>query len=241
MARRRSERNRDPEAGIKNRRAGMNKKANTFYHLYGGEVLVLTKGQDGHWSGFQSHPGLIKKFAKLAVPEDQILAPSDFPARHKADESDSLLMSSSPSSSSQFSAATESTQSSSPSSSSQFSAATESTQSSSPSSSSQFSAATESTQSSSPFSSSQFSATTEGSVQSSSPSSSQSSATPDRPTYSAIALPSNSDSPPRSSMLQLPSGLLPGVRPGVSRLPQTAQPRPISMQQRRALLQLLEL
>lgn len=230
MARHRSERNRDAEAGIKNRRAGMNKKANTFYHLYGGEVLVLTRGQNGQYSGFQSHPGLIRKFAQLAVPEDQILTPSDFPERYEASSSDSSLMSSSPSNSSQFSAATE-----------------RSTQSSSPSSGSQFSAATErSTQSSSPFSSSQFSATTEGSMQSSSPSSSQFLATPDRPTYSAIALSSNPDSPPRPSLLQLPSNLLPkkmqsggSKRPPAVSVP-TAQPRPISMQQKKALALLLE-
>ncbi|KAH7123399.1 hypothetical protein B0J13DRAFT_647795 [Dactylonectria estremocensis] len=228
MARYRSERNRDRDAGIKNRRAGMNKKANTFYHLYGGEVLVLTRGQDGDWSGFQSHPDLVKKFAKFAVPEGQILTPSDFPARDKASASDSSLMSS-PSSSSQFSAATE-----------------RSTQSSSPSTSSQFSVAPESTQSSSPFSSSQFSATTEGSMQSSSPSSSQSSATPDRQTYSAITLSSNSDSPPRSSLPRLPSALFhEKVQSGGSRhhsavpVP-TTHPRPISMQQKKALMLLLE-
>ncbi|KAH7120178.1 hypothetical protein B0J13DRAFT_166690 [Dactylonectria estremocensis] len=229
MVRQRSERNRDPAAGIKNRSFGLSKKANTFYRQYGCEVIVLSRVGNRPWKGFQSHAGLLQRLARQVIPEDQLLTPADFPApsppTHDGNISDVPFMPSPPSISSQLSGITEgSTQSSSPFSSPQLSSTTEeSIQSSSPFSSSQFSGTTEESMlPSSPFNSSQFSGTTERSTQSASPSSSpQLSAQPEEAADSTPPLHSSSG----PSLLQLPSSLLSKrVQSGVTKCPSILLP-----------------
>ncbi|KAM5353324.1 hypothetical protein ACJZ2D_016773 [Fusarium nematophilum] len=79
MARRgRSEQNRNPQAGIRNRRRGLSKKANTFYRFYGGQVALVFRRPDGSISGYESHIGLLRELANTSIPVSKFLGPGDF-------------------------------------------------------------------------------------------------------------------------------------------------------------------
>ncbi|KAJ4178318.1 hypothetical protein NW767_014893 [Fusarium falciforme] len=76
--RRRSEQNRNPGAGMRNRQRGLAKKAHTFFRFYGGQVALVVKREDGRIGGYESHVGLIREFAKASIPVGEFLGPEDF-------------------------------------------------------------------------------------------------------------------------------------------------------------------
>ncbi|KAJ4200323.1 hypothetical protein NW759_015900 [Fusarium solani] len=76
--RRRSEQNRNPGAGMRNRKKGLSKKAHTFFRFYGGQVALVIKSEDGRIGGYESHVGLIREFAKASIPVGEFLGPEDF-------------------------------------------------------------------------------------------------------------------------------------------------------------------
>lgn len=75
--------NRNPSIGMRNRQVGITKMAHTWSSLYGGDVLVVIRKDNGEWGGYQSDPSLIQNLSSFRFPESQILGPYDF-----AEESD---------------------------------------------------------------------------------------------------------------------------------------------------------
>ncbi|QYT04962.1 MADS-box domain-containing protein [Trichoderma simmonsii] len=74
--RRRSRLNKNPARGMKNRRIGLGKKAHEYSVAYGSDVIVVIRGPNGHYSGYQSQPGLLQRLQ--SVSDDQLLGPDDF-------------------------------------------------------------------------------------------------------------------------------------------------------------------
>jgi len=76
--RRRSAKNKNLEAGIKNRTHGLGKKAHTFHQFYGGDVLLLIRHQDGTIAGYQSRRGLIDQLASTDPLGAELFGPDDY-------------------------------------------------------------------------------------------------------------------------------------------------------------------
>ncbi|RSL86840.1 hypothetical protein CDV31_016344 [Fusarium ambrosium] len=92
--RRRSEQNRNPGAGMRNRKKGLSKKAHTFFRFYGGQVALVIKSEDGRIGGYESHAGLIREFAKASIPVGEFLGPEDFDKERSETLSEDLSFSS---------------------------------------------------------------------------------------------------------------------------------------------------
>ncbi|UKZ79066.1 hypothetical protein TrVFT333_006817 [Trichoderma virens FT-333] len=84
MARCRSRINKDPVRGMRNRQYGLSSKAHFFHNEYNADVLVVIRRPDGQYAGYQSKPGLLRRFQ--SVPDDQLSGPPQF---IRAQESDS--------------------------------------------------------------------------------------------------------------------------------------------------------
>ncbi|UKZ61671.1 uncharacterized protein TrAtP1_002929 [Trichoderma atroviride] len=76
--RRRSRLNRNPARGMKNRQIGLGKKAHEYSVAYGSDVVIIIQGQNGHYSGYQSQPGLLRRLRSASVSDDQLLGPDYF-------------------------------------------------------------------------------------------------------------------------------------------------------------------
>ncbi|PON20267.1 hypothetical protein TGAM01_v210863 [Trichoderma gamsii] len=76
--RRRSRLNRNPARGMKNRQIGLGKKAHEYSVAYGSDVVIIIQGQNGHYSGYQSQPGLLRRLRSVSVSDDQLLGPDYF-------------------------------------------------------------------------------------------------------------------------------------------------------------------
>lgn len=76
--RHRSRLNRNPARGMKNRQIGLGKKAHEYSVAYGSDVVIVIQGQNGHYSGYQSQPGLLRKLRSVSVSDDQLLGPEYF-------------------------------------------------------------------------------------------------------------------------------------------------------------------
>ncbi|PTB34939.1 hypothetical protein M441DRAFT_63110 [Trichoderma asperellum CBS 433.97] len=76
--RRRSRLNKNPARGMKNRQIGLGKKAHEYSVAYGSDVIIIIRGPDGHYNGYQSQPGLLRRLRSVSVPDDQLLGPDYF-------------------------------------------------------------------------------------------------------------------------------------------------------------------
>ncbi|PTB49513.1 hypothetical protein M431DRAFT_543197 [Trichoderma harzianum CBS 226.95] len=86
MARRRSRTNKDPTRGMRNRQRGLSRKAHFFYEEYNADVLVVIRRPDGQYTGYQSKPGLLRRFQ--SVPDGQLSGPSQFMQAQESDSDD---------------------------------------------------------------------------------------------------------------------------------------------------------
>ncbi|KAL6789445.1 hypothetical protein GGI42DRAFT_337766 [Trichoderma sp. SZMC 28013] len=84
MARHRSRTNKDRTRGIRNRQRGLYKKAHFIYEEYDADILIVIRRPDGQYAGYQSTPGLLRRFQSVA--DDQLSGPQQF---LQAQESDS--------------------------------------------------------------------------------------------------------------------------------------------------------
>ncbi|KAI8398603.1 hypothetical protein FOFC_19818 [Fusarium oxysporum] len=75
--RQRLKKNRNAEAGMRNRENGLFKKTNTWHHYYGGDILIFIKRPDGRIKGYESRPKLLQEFSKLPIPAHEIRGPDD--------------------------------------------------------------------------------------------------------------------------------------------------------------------
>jgi hypothetical protein len=76
--RRRSRLNKNPARGMKNRQIGLGKKAHEYSVAYGSDVVIIIRGPDGHYTGYQSQPGLLRRLRSVSVSDDQLLGPDYF-------------------------------------------------------------------------------------------------------------------------------------------------------------------
>ncbi|KAK7210134.1 hypothetical protein V2G26_017312 [Clonostachys chloroleuca] len=77
MTRRRQEQNRNPAAGMRNRRQGLGKKAHEYFRFYHGRVLVFIQDEDGQSYGYESHRGLYREISSRC-PDNTLWGPDQF-------------------------------------------------------------------------------------------------------------------------------------------------------------------
>ncbi|KAK7224210.1 hypothetical protein V2G26_012213 [Clonostachys chloroleuca] len=90
MARLRREKNKDARKGRKNRETGIIKKLNTLVRLYDGEAVLFIRRPSGHYRGYQSRKGLVAMLPDV-IDEAKLQGPDDFPTPGR-DEGDDERM-----------------------------------------------------------------------------------------------------------------------------------------------------
>lgn len=77
MGRLRSEKNRNAEAGFRNRSQGLRKKSHQLRRLHGCSVLLVIQRDDGSIHGYQSSRGLVDKFTAVSGLDEQLWNPEN--------------------------------------------------------------------------------------------------------------------------------------------------------------------
>lgn len=75
MGRIRAEKNKKHKDGIRNRSAGLKRKAQAFHRLFGGDALLIIRAEGENFTGFQSRRGLLHEISN--GPELELSGPQD--------------------------------------------------------------------------------------------------------------------------------------------------------------------